>query len=278
MVDRTNLQPSGGDSPSHDDPAGPDFLHGLYAVLAAFAITAIVSGALLLVKIGLTQLGFRADFLFHEEVLRWAAWVLLLFAIVKLTKSKWRDIAPMRSFPAKSVVPLVVLCWCGALVYAQLASWIMGSDDTGNVAELRNQLDPARLPGLLIFAPLIEELIFRGWMLRGFRAHYSTRNAIIMSAFLFALVHILPRQMILPFLAGLLNAWLVVATGSIVPAIIAHVALNSAPRLFFAFARAHYTDEQLVAMPSIPLAVFAIAAVAGTISAIALKRTLARNC
>ena len=79
---------------------------------------------------------------------------------------------------------------------------------------------------LLIVAPVTEEMLFRGLILRGFIRNYGPRAAIIGTAVLFAIAHISPWQYAPIFLVGVLNAWLVIRTGSLLPAILAHMMYN----------------------------------------------------
>jgi len=84
---------------------------------------------------------------------------------------------------------------------------------------------------VIIVAPLTEEALFRGLFLNGFKRRYPPRIAIIASAFLFAAMHMLPWQFLAPIVLGALFAWLVLATGSILPAIIGHAFNNAIPYL-----------------------------------------------
>ncbi|MBK6285444.1 MAG: CPBP family intramembrane metalloprotease [Draconibacterium sp.] len=45
-----------------------------------------------------------------------------------------------------------------------------------------------------VVAPIVEELIFRGLILQGFRRNYTAFTAVFMSALLFALFHLNPWQ------------------------------------------------------------------------------------
>ena len=78
-----------------------------------------------------------------------------------------------------------------------------------------------------ILAPLLEELLCRGMMLRGI-AHFSgPRKAIFWSAFLFALIHLNPWQAVPAFALGLLFGWLYYRTGCLWLTIFLHCLNNS---------------------------------------------------
>lgn len=79
---------------------------------------------------------------------------------------------------------------------------------------------------LVVVAPVTEEVLFRGLILRGFLANYSKRRAILLSALLFAVMHTNPWQFISAFVAGVILAWLLIETGSLLPCLFAHAVAN----------------------------------------------------
>ncbi|MGH4118010.1 CPBP family intramembrane glutamic endopeptidase [Clostridium sp.] len=81
--------------------------------------------------------------------------------------------------------------------------------------------------GTSIVAPIIEEILFRGIILRGLLMKYSVKKSIIVSALLFAIIHMNPWQFLGAFSAGILLGWLYLKTRSIVPCILGHALNNS---------------------------------------------------
>jgi membrane protease YdiL (CAAX protease family) len=89
--------------------------------------------------------------------------------------------------------------------------------------------DSAPWKGILavvVVAPIVEEIIFRGMILRGFLKHYSVRKSIFLSALLFGIVHMNPWQFVTAFVAGIILGWWYVKTESIITTIFGH-ALNN---------------------------------------------------
>lgn len=81
-----------------------------------------------------------------------------------------------------------------------------------------------------ILAPLAEEVIFRGAVLRTMLEHWEGNKrwtAITISALLFALVHMNPAQMPHAFLLGLLIGWLYERSRSLIPCVVLHCANNT---------------------------------------------------
>ena len=81
-----------------------------------------------------------------------------------------------------------------------------------------------------ILAPLAEEVIFRGAVLRTMLEHWEGNKrwtAITISALLFALAHMNPAQMPHAFLLGLLIGWLYERSRSLIPCVVLHCANNT---------------------------------------------------
>jgi len=82
---------------------------------------------------------------------------------------------------------------------------------------------------LVVVAPITEELLFRGIILRGFLALYSVRKSVLVSALLFALVHLNPWQFAGAFVLGVIFAWWFVRTRSLWPCLLGHALFNAIP-------------------------------------------------
>lgn len=77
-----------------------------------------------------------------------------------------------------------------------------------------------------------EELLFRGWLLAALRGDGGRRRclmAVVVQAAIFAAFHLLPERMPQTFLLGLLAGWMTTVSGSLWPAIAAHLAHNAVP-------------------------------------------------
>ena len=81
-----------------------------------------------------------------------------------------------------------------------------------------------------ILAPLAEEVIFRGAVLRTMLEHWEGSKrwtAIIISALLFGLAHMNPAQIPHAFLMGVLLGWLYERSRSLIPCVVLHCANNT---------------------------------------------------
>lgn len=82
---------------------------------------------------------------------------------------------------------------------------------------------------ICLFAPIAEEMVFRGAALRKLLQWKPEHRwlMIFLSALLFALAHLNPAQFLHPLLIGLLLGWMYERTGSIIPGIVYHWANNT---------------------------------------------------
>src|SRR5690606_32805198 len=79
---------------------------------------------------------------------------------------------------------------------------------------------------LVVVAPVTEELLFRGVIFRGLSSRFRFAGAALISAALFAIAHFNPWQFLTAMCVGIVFAWYVRETGSIVPALIGHAVHN----------------------------------------------------
>lgn len=89
---------------------------------------------------------------------------------------------------------------------------------------------------ICIVAPLIEEILFRGIILRGLLNHYPAPIAIALCAMVFATYHLNLYQFPVALAMGSFAGWLYYKTRSLWPAILAHSFYNSTAYVYFLLA------------------------------------------
>lgn len=78
-----------------------------------------------------------------------------------------------------------------------------------------------------IVGPLCEEVVFRGILLHGFKRTGRVLAAVLWTSFLFGLFHLNLNQMGYAIVLGLVGAFLVEGTGSLLPSFAVHATINS---------------------------------------------------
>ena len=79
---------------------------------------------------------------------------------------------------------------------------------------------------LAVWTPIAEEVFFRGFVLRGLANRWGMTPALVISAAVFAALHLAPALLLPVFVTGLLLGFLYHRTGSLWPCIAVHAAQN----------------------------------------------------
>jgi membrane protease YdiL (CAAX protease family) len=125
----------------------------------------------------------------------------------------------------------------------------------------------------VVIAPITEELLFRGVLLRGLVQSYGERVGLLVSAVLFGLLHGRLAEALVAFVAGLVLGALRLRTRSVLPCIALHVGVNALPVLVPAellpIPGVNVLGDEILHVP--PLKVAAAAIVAGVALFLALR-------
>jgi uncharacterized protein len=164
--------------------------------------------------------GLLLQQLFAWPVTLWLAWVL--------APRPWAELLAIKPFLAVLMPPLIISGMGLTILVTEVSAWIPMPEF---VKEIFKNLMSGHVVWIVlaicVIAPVAEELFFRGIILRNFLERYSTRKAVFWSALLFAVFHLNPWQAVVAFPLGVLAAWLVIRTGSVIPGIIVHAVINS---------------------------------------------------
>jgi membrane protease YdiL (CAAX protease family) len=104
---------------------------------------------------------------------------------------------------------------------------LMGGADSSNEEVQHYELSQAMIFSLFIFAPIAEELFFRGIVFHALEESYAFFISMIASSILFAACH--SSMMIGPFVMGIIAAIMTKKTKSIFPGMIFHSLSNGLP-------------------------------------------------
>lgn len=166
---------------------------------------------------------------------------IVLFAGLRLTKASFREVfpvAPVRWFlfipMTLTIIGMVILLSeidnllrTVLPIPASLATKVQRI--LGNPETLFSSIFT-----LVVVAAVTEEFLFRGLILRGLLQNYSVRKAIVVSALLFGVFHILPWQIFGAFVFGAIFAWWFVKTRSLLPGLFGHALNNALPSIMMA--------------------------------------------
>lgn len=159
---------------------------------------------------------------------------------------------PLNQYKLKGIKPcmaalLTVIATLCSMVALEPVSILIPMPET--VKEIYRQMFENTLwtsVSVVIAAPLVEEFLLRGVMLRGMLKHTYPLKAIIYSALFFALIHMNLYQAAGAFLLGLFMGWIYYITGSLWLTILIHFTNNGCSTLFTILLPESYIDTSLM--------------------------------
>ncbi|KQV95790.1 hypothetical protein ASC87_04365 [Rhizobacter sp. Root1221] len=161
---------------------------------------------------------------------------IVFTVLMHLKGGTYRDLFHATTLPARAacvllVPPVLMLIPAMVLGCSVIDDWIVAALPMSRWEEqIFAQMAANDLPTIVavcILAPILEEMLFRGVILRGFLARYPRPLAIAGSAMCFGLAHLNVYQFIGAFLSGLVLGWLYERTRSLIPCIALHAGHNT---------------------------------------------------
>lgn len=128
------------------------------------------------------------------------------------------------SIPILMVVPALVLL-AGAINTVIMSLFPLSAADDARFMEMMDEGLVAVLSACVL-APVLEEMLFRGVILRSFLLQYSRTKAILVSSLLFGIAHLNVYQLATAFAIGIVAGWLYERCRSLWPCILLHAAYN----------------------------------------------------
>lgn len=148
-------------------------------------------------------------------------WHLLHFGYASICQSEIKQVK------AKQLLLYVVLA-------LSCIVWMNYISEKANLPDIMEQTFliwkdyPLGIVAIAIMAPILEELLFRGAIMKHLLAQGKRPQvAILISALIFGLVHINPAQVLFAFMFGILLGWVLFHSGSLFPCILIHFINNS---------------------------------------------------
>jgi membrane protease YdiL (CAAX protease family) len=209
---------------------------GIYFV-ASFLSVLVLN---LLIKIGVPVLGLSQNVLaFVINALTWAIMLLLLIIPLK----KWNIVPKLKQefgvgrllswgdigVALLAFIPYLIL----ASVFAGVATMLLPgydaaqSQDVG-FSELSNRFELLlAFVALVIAAPIIEEVIFRGFLFARLKKHLGLIISVIGTSFVFAVLHMQLNVGVDVFALSIVLCLLRIVTGSIWAGVILHMTKNA---------------------------------------------------
>lgn len=177
------------------------------------------------------------EYLYHpvkKIVLGVGSTLFILLYGFRKSKAPINKVFPLKLFNPLVIIPIITFLWGAHNILEFISAWL---DSVLPAPDWFWELFSKIFDGdfgwwgaffkVAVVAPVVEELIFRGIILQGFRRNYNGLTAVFFSALLFALFHLNPWQFPATFLLGLLLGWIMLRTDNILLAILGHSLNNT---------------------------------------------------
>jgi membrane protease YdiL (CAAX protease family) len=171
--------------------------------------------------------------LFNAAVEGFSFWIIYFFlsSLFHLNLGRRFSLKPFFSYSLVWLIPFVtgasiILSECDNLLrhfipMSQYYAKIVNDVFLGRISLIGSII------AVVIVAPVVEEILFRGIILNFMQKKYTSNISVILSALIFALVHLNIWQFFGVFILGLIFGWLFVKTNSLWLCIAGHMLNNS---------------------------------------------------
>lgn len=203
----------------------------------------------------------------------------LLGVAVALAAAAWplRRLARQLTIPAGALPPIVLLYAGGMLVDLGALALDPYEEAMPEFDQLMDALlhphDPVAITlvffMLVVVAPVVEELLVRGILLRALAINWGPAVAVVVSAVTFAVLHLNLGQIRYAWIPGLVFAIVVLRTGALGMSMVLHALINLTVFAVLLAAGLAAVDPDAAA-PAAPPPVFALAAVLTGVALLAL--------
>ena len=202
----------------------PSYIMDILAVIGVLIITMIIST---LISGALTNSGSisKTFALFLSYTIPFS--ITIIFSIWLFMRRGYKNVLPKLSISAINAP--FVLYGCILLILSGIVlEPVLSIFPEEWLIELNKQIGTGgwAIITTVAMAPILEEILFRGVIQGSAMSRYGAMRAIIISSAAFALIHIMPQQVIYAFVAGLILGYIYWKTQSILSVIIIHAFNN----------------------------------------------------
>ncbi len=220
-------------------PSYPNLPQSIWLLLLVVFVMTLVS-----FPIGITAMGLDAEWVTtHPLFLSVVNIAALGYGIrlgVRRSGMAWRFVLPVRPVPT-ALLPGMVMTLLGCVFLVSeidnVIQSMMPVPESMRESFIRlvggdSHILFSIFVGMIV-APITEECLFRGVILRGYLAHYSAGRAILISALLFGAFHLNPWQFPGATAVGAIFGWWYVRSRSLLPCLLGHALYNGIPILLY---------------------------------------------
>ncbi len=220
-----------------DKPERPEYnpkiLQAVLLLLLYILVFTLVPGVFFISLF--EALGLKDNLLLIETISKIVGFFLLLFWINRRYQLNLKKLFSLTELKIGYIVPMIIIVVGVSILLSELDNllrvFIPMNNNWAELFENFTKSDPLivwkSILLAVIIAPLVEEVLFRGILLKGFLKHYQPHRAIAISALFFGLFHLNPWQFWAGVAWGVVAGWWFYETRSLLPCILGHALANS---------------------------------------------------
>lgn len=211
-------------------------MHAQWTLRDFKEVSAILIVLIIILNIAMAAAGISPATIFIFLVLQETAFIAPIWLVILLKYKGGLKILGLRAMPVREALLwtikglglLVIVTFILSALTAQFGD-IPGFANQGPIEPIIGAGVVNRLIAAIVIvgiAPVIEEIFFRGFVLQSLALRFSPHTASIVSALVFALIHLQINSAGLIFVLGLILNWIFMRSGSLIPAILFHMVNN----------------------------------------------------
>jgi len=161
-------------------------------------------------------------------IVNFIAWPITIWLGLRWHRISFSEAFPLKHFPVRIVPALLIVSFGADILIAELTRLtpMLEALSIHLNARLSSSNKTTLFIAFVLISPVAEECFFRGLLLRGYLGRYPVIKAVWASSIVFALFHLNPLQAVAALPLALGCAWLCLRTGSLLPGILTHMAVN----------------------------------------------------
>ena len=204
---------------------------------ALLCVTFVTLQLCMLVPFGILDVSFKLHLAAHPAVLgvvNLIACALVLLMGWVIGRSSMREVIALRGVSGLAVVGVIIASAGAIILLSETDNFVrVALPPPEWVSRILRDLAFssehvwASVFLLVIVAPLTEELMFRGLILRGFLRRFNVVRAFVLSSILFGATHLNPWQFVSATALGLMFAWWYARAQSLIPSLLGHALVNA---------------------------------------------------
>jgi len=225
------MNPNDTDTLLTDLENGPTKRADAYPNIKSVVILFFVSILVMIVTgivAGIISIGIHNSAQIFKSLLNFVAYIISILLVINYAAKRTSGFNINFNKIQGWLVPIIIIGALGLIIpLSQIANWLPMPESVKKFFEHAFKKDVFSIAMLVIAAPLLEEILCRGIILKGLLKNYTPGKAIIISAIFFAAIHLNPWQAIPAFFGGLFMGWLYYKTQSVIPGMIVHATINT---------------------------------------------------